>query len=152
MRSLQERTTWWPVFLVHIIMYVYIICIYIYTSIHIYEYTYIHILYMYIYTYICMCVYIYMYICMDLHIYTYVWSRAPRTPHPPSPNGLRSRPLPGSGGVDWESPCFPPCGVGIPPSLLPPPLWGVDSVLGSLGGVESVVLPEWGLLVVVKLF
>ena len=28
---------------------------------------------------------------------------------------------------------------------------GVDSVLGSLGGVESAVLPKWGLLMVVKL-
>ena len=28
---------------------------------------------------------------------------------------------------------------------------GVEFMLGSLGGVESVVLPEWGLLVVVKL-
>ena len=36
----------------------------------------------------------------------------------------------------------PRCGVGS---------GGVDSVLGSLSGVESVVLPEWGLLVVAKL-
>ena len=35
-------------------------------------------------------------------------------------------------------PSFPLCGVES---------GGVDSVLGSLGGVESVVLPKWGLLV-----
>ena len=47
------------------------------------------------------------------------------------------------GLVGGNSPpsCFP-CGVGF---------CGVEFVLGSLGGVESVVLPEWGLLVIVKL-
>ena len=44
------------------------------------------------------------------------------------------------------------CGVWwLPPSRLWCGSGGVDSVLGSLGGVESVVIPKWGLLVVVKL-
>ena len=48
----------------------------------------------------------------------------------------------GSGG--WEfPPSFLSCGVGS---------GGVDSVLSAdPGGVKPVVLPEWGLLVVVKL-
>ena len=42
---------------------------------------------------------------------------------------------------------------GNPPPSFPPGVGsgGVDSVLGSLVGVEPVVLPEWGLLVVVRL-
>ena len=60
--------------------------------------------------------------------------------------------------VDWESPpSFAPCGgawwvgISLPPSPCGVGSGGVHSVLGSLGRVESVVLPEWGLLVVVKL-
>ena len=52
-------------------------------------------------------------------------------------------PLPLPCGVWWVGiPLPPPCGVGF---------GGVEFVLGSLGGVESVVLPEWGLLILVKL-
>ena len=87
-----------------------------------------------------------------------MWSRARRGPPPPYQSGNPpvvwglvggNRPLsfhPPSGCGGWESdPSFPPCGVGS---------GGWESsraVLGSLGGVESVLLPEWGLLVVVKL-
>ena len=112
----------------------------------------------------------------DIYIYIY----ALRGPPPPPVNGLGSRPFcgVGCGGVDWESPWwvkiplpfFSPCGVGPvggnPPPSSPPVVWGwvgiplpppvvwglgVEFVLGSLGEVQSVVLPEWGLLVLVQL-
>ena len=63
-------------------------------------------------------------------------------------------PLPPSLPVMWglvggnPPPSSPLCGVGSGGS----PLWcGVEFVLGRLGEVESVVLPEWGLLVLVKI-
>ena len=79
-----------------------------------------------------------------------VWEAAPPSVVWIAPRGV------GSGGCESPSVLFPVwCGVlwvGIP---LPPPcgvgFGGVEFVLGSLAGVESLVLPEWGLLAVVKL-
>ena len=82
-----------------------------------------------------------------IYIYVYMVTRS-AAPPPPPPNGLGIRP---PSGVDWESSSLLPslwCGVwwvGIPL------FGGVEFVLGSLGEVESVVLPKWGLLVLVKL-
>ena len=91
-----------------------------------------------------------LYLHIHTHTYMYVWSRAPRPP----PNGWKATPSPPP--VVWglvgrnPPPSFPPCGgfwwVGI---ALPPSPCRVGFVLGSLGGVEPVVLPD--LLVVVKL-
>ena len=128
----------------------------------------------YLYLYVKKNIYIYIYIYVDIFIY----GHALRGPHPPKWSG---KPPPfcgvGCGGVDWESPSLLPslwCGVwwveiplpssssvvwglvALPPS--PSVVWGlvggnggVEFVLGSLGEVESVVLPEWGLLALVKL-
>ena len=129
-------------------------------------------MYMPIFIHACACICMYTHTCMQTNMYIYGHAlRGP--PHllpPPKWSGSR----PPFCGVS----CFPPCGVGggwESPSLLLP-LWrgvlwvllfflwygvwwvriplprvgfgGVEFVLGSLGGVESVVLQEWGLLVV----
>ena len=87
----------------------------------------------------------------------YVWSRSA----PPPPNGLGSRPPILWCGLWWliGNPPLPPSGNPLPssspcgaPSFPLCGAWWGEFVLGSLGGVESVVLPKWGLLVVVKVF
>ena len=94
-------------------------------------------------------------------------SAAPPTPHRKPPpfcgvgcggvdwEGVGSPSLLGVGSCGWKSPSlFPPCGVGSGGWESPScgvGFGGVEFVLGSLCEVESVVLPEWGLLVLVKL-
>ena len=103
-------------------------------------------------------------------MHMHIWSRAPWTPPPPLPQmvweapslvwvvvGFVGTPPPflGVGSCGWESPSLLPplwCGVWwVLPPLCGVGFGGVEFVLGSLGEVESVVVPDLGLLVVVKL-
>ena len=110
---------------------------------------------------------------MYLYIYIYMVTRSAAPPHPPkwsgpsllpsvvwglvggnpppsfSPCGVGSCGWVGPGG--WESPSFLPFSGGVWVGIPLPRLCGVGfgggrvrARSGSLGGVESVVLPEWG--------
>ena len=77
--------------------------------------------------YICIYIYAHTYVHVYMYIYIYIiWSRAPEWTGKPPPSSLLWCALVGL--IGNSPPSFPPCGVGF---------GGVDSVLGSLGGVES---------------